>query len=124
MLYTRREVGKLALASVPAARMFGAAKINSKFGGVQIGVITYSLRSIASPDPEAIIKACIEVGLGEVELMSNHCEALAGAPSSGGGAGGGGGAGRERFVGRVAPQEQCPACRVPEGAADRAADAR
>ena len=94
MLYTRREVGKLALASVPAARMFGAAKINSKFGGVQIGVITYSLRSIASPDPEAIIKACIEVGLGEVELMSNHCEALAGAPSSGGGAGGGGGAGR------------------------------
>ena len=93
MLYTRRDIGKIALASVPAAMAFGAT-INSKFGGVQIGAITYSFNTIAS-DPEAIIKAYVEIGLGEAELMSNHCEALAGAPSVGGrGPGGGGGAGR------------------------------
>ena len=34
-------------------------------------------------NPEDIIKAYVEIGLGEVELMSNHCEALAGAPSVG-----------------------------------------
>src|ERR1039458_9686853 len=93
MLYTRRDVGKLALASVPLSVAFGA-KINSKFFGVQIGAITYSFNSIANPDAEAIIKAYVEIGLGEAELMSNHCESLASAPSAGGGFGGGGGAGR------------------------------
>jgi sugar phosphate isomerase/epimerase len=54
--------------------------IDSKFSGVQIGAITYSFNLIASPDPQAIIDAFVEIGLGEAELMSNHCEALAGAP--------------------------------------------
>ena len=81
MEVTRRDLGKIALASVPLARAFGAKKIDSKFGGVQIGAITYSFNRIASPDPEAIIKAYVEIGLGEAELMSNHCEALAGAPA-------------------------------------------
>jgi sugar phosphate isomerase/epimerase len=78
MKYTRRDLGKIALAAVPLARAYAA--IDSKFGGVQIGAITYSFNSIAS-DPEAIIKAMAEIGLGEAELMSNHCEALAGAPA-------------------------------------------
>src|SRR4051794_41499955 len=95
MLYTRRDVGKIALAAVPLARALAAPKIDSKFYGVQIGAITYSFNSIANPDPEAIIKAYVEIGLGEAELMSNHCEALAGAPAMpafgrGGGRGGGG----------------------------------
>jgi sugar phosphate isomerase/epimerase len=69
--------------------------IDSKFGGVQIGAITYSFNRIASPDPEAIVKAYVEIGLGEAELMSNHCEALAGAPSMPAfGRGGGAGPGR------------------------------
>ena len=77
---------------MPLSRAFGAKMIDSKFGGVQIGAITYSFNRIASPDPEAIIKAYVEIGLGEAELMSNHCEALAGAPAMpafgrGGGAG-------------------------------------
>jgi hypothetical protein len=85
------------VASVPLGRAFGAKTIDSKFDGVQIGAITYSFNRIASPDPEAIIKAFIEVGLGEAELMSGHCEALAGVPrmsafGRGGGAGGGTGA--------------------------------
>ena len=81
MQFSRRDLGKIALASVPLARAFGAKMIDSKIDGVQIGAITYSFNTIASPDPEAIIRAYVEIGLGEAELMSNHCEALAGAPA-------------------------------------------
>jgi sugar phosphate isomerase/epimerase len=99
MEFTRRDLGKIALASVPLRRAFGEKTIDSKFGGVQIGAITYSFNLIASPDPEAIVKAFVEIGLGEAELMSNHCEALAGAPpmpefGRGDGAGRGPGGGR------------------------------
>src|SRR5215475_1982844 len=55
------------------------AKINSKFRGVQIGAITYSFRSIPAAE---IIPAMVKLGLSEAELMSNHCEALAGAPQA------------------------------------------
>ena len=80
MHVTRRDLGKLALAAAPFAKAFGAKKINSKVDGVQLGAITYSFNRIASPDPEAIIRAYVEIGLGEAELMSGHCESLAGAP--------------------------------------------
>ena len=66
MEITRRDLGKLAMASVPLSRAFAAKRIDSKFGGVQIGAITYSFNRIASPDPEAIIRAYVEIGLGEV----------------------------------------------------------
>jgi sugar phosphate isomerase/epimerase len=61
--------------------VLSAKTIDSKIGGVQIGAITYSFNTIASPDPQAIINAYVEIGLGEAELMSNHCESLAGAPA-------------------------------------------
>jgi len=80
MLLTRRNFGKAALAVGPLFKALGAKKINSKIDGVQIGAITYSFNRIASPDPEAIIRAYVEIGLGEAELMSNHCEGLAGSP--------------------------------------------
>jgi sugar phosphate isomerase/epimerase len=86
MIYTRRDLGKIALAAIPLARL--QAKVNSKFGGVQIGAITYSFRD-GTNDLDAIIKAMVQIGLSEAELMSNHAEAAAGAPSPprGGGAG-------------------------------------
>jgi sugar phosphate isomerase/epimerase len=107
MAYTRRDFGKIALAAVPLAR--GYAAINSKIDGVQIGAITYSFNSIAS-DPEAIIKAMAEIGLGEAELMSNHCEGLAGAPAmpSFGRGGGGGGRGRGAAGAPAAAAGQTP----------------
>ena len=81
-LYSRRAFGKLALAGLPltlALRDLEAfAAIDSKINGVQIGAITYSFRSIPSADE--IIKAYVSIGLGEMELMSNHAEMLAGAP--------------------------------------------
>src|SRR5262245_5167661 len=77
VLYSRRDFGKLALAAMPLSLL---AAQNSKSKGVQIGAITYSFRSIS--DPEAIIKAMAQIGLSETELMSNHAEALAGAPAA------------------------------------------
>ena len=96
------------MASVPLSRTLTAKMIDSKFGGVQIGAITYSFNRIASPDPEAIIKAYVEIGLGEAELMSNHCEALAGAPAMPMFGRGGGGAGRAPGGGRaqLTPEQQ------------------
>src|SRR5260370_11067329 len=99
----RRDLGKIAMASVPMSRAFAAKTIDSKFGGVQIGAITYSFNRIATPDPEAIIKAYVEIGLGEAELMSNHCEALAGAPAKPAVCPRGGG-GRRGFRGSPCPR--------------------
>jgi sugar phosphate isomerase/epimerase len=76
MTYTRRDLGTLALASFPVASAL--AKVNSKFNGVQIGAITYSFRTMK---PEEVIPSMVKLGLSEAELMSNHCEALAGAPA-------------------------------------------
>ena len=106
MQLSRRDIVKGALAAVPLAQALHAKNIDSKFSGVQIGAITYSFNRIATPDPKAIIKAYTEIGLGEAELMSNHCEALAGAPAMpefgrpGGGPGAGGG--RPQFT----PEQQ------------------
>jgi sugar phosphate isomerase/epimerase len=94
MEYTRRDVGKFALLTLPLSRAFGAKTIDSKIGGVQIGAISYSFNTIASPDPQKIIDAYVAIGLGEAELMSNHCEGLAGAPAMPNFGRGGGGAGR------------------------------
>jgi sugar phosphate isomerase/epimerase len=75
IVFSRRDFGRIALAGLPLSLMEAA---NSKINGVQIGAITYSFRSIN--DPEEIIKAMAQIGLTEAELMSNHSEALAGAP--------------------------------------------
>jgi sugar phosphate isomerase/epimerase len=100
---TRRAFAKLTLAGVPASIFLAplapsaSAKINSRIKGVQIGAITYSFRSMAAED---IIKAYVDIGLGEMELMSNHAEDLAGAPRGGRG----GGAGRRGAP--LTPEEQ------------------
>jgi len=112
MLPTRRDFGKLALAAAPFAGVRAATKIDSKFYGVRIGAITYSFNSIANPDPEAIIRAYVEIGLGEAELMSNHCEALAGAPLTGRGGGRGVNLTPEQQAARQAQQEQVRAWRA------------
>jgi sugar phosphate isomerase/epimerase len=80
MIYTRRDVGKIALASLPVARLMGAAKPNSVFGGVQIGVITYSFRSLPG-SAEEVLKYCLDCGVSGVELMSEVAERYAGSPA-------------------------------------------
>jgi sugar phosphate isomerase/epimerase len=92
---SRRDFGKLTVAALPASWVLANvplsafAVIDSKIKGVQIGAITYSFRTI--PNADDIIKAYQTIGLGEMELMSNHAEALAGAPAGAGRAGGPGG---------------------------------
>jgi sugar phosphate isomerase/epimerase len=65
----------LALARGPLSAF---APIDPRINGVLIGAITYSFRAM---NPADIIKAYVDIGLGEMELMSNHAEALAGAPA-------------------------------------------
>jgi sugar phosphate isomerase/epimerase len=72
-------VPAVALGMVAASRALKAAAIDSRIRGVQVGAITYSFRALS--DAHAIVKAMVTMGLGEVELMSNHAESLAGAPA-------------------------------------------
>jgi sugar phosphate isomerase/epimerase len=121
MELTRRDMAKIALASTPIARAFGAKMIDSKFSGVQIGAITYSFNRIASPDATAIIRAYGDIGLGEAELMSNHCESLAGAPAMPAfGRGPGGGPGRAQTP-AAAPPAGGPPAAAPAGGPPAAA---
>ncbi len=55
--------------------------LNSKFGGVQIGAITYSWRSMPG-GVENIINYCKEAGISSIELMSNDVEEFLGAPKN------------------------------------------
>ena len=108
MLYTRREIGQLALMAVPAAslveRPFAALaqsrlrqgsggqarKPNSVIGGVSIGTITYSYRSMPDQSAEATLRYVVESGISQIELMNGPAKSFAGAPQGGRGGGGGG----------------------------------
>ena len=79
MLYTRRDIGRIALAAGASTGLL-AAKPNSKFGGVQIGAITYSFRALHG-SAEEILKYCVDCGISAVELMSGAAELYAGAPA-------------------------------------------
>ena len=98
MIYSRREFGKLALASIPGAALvekalLGQAKPNSLINGVQVGTITYSYRSMPDTTAQGLLKYILANGISAVELMGEPAEQFAGAPARGG-RGGGGGRGR------------------------------
>ena len=76
--YTRRDLGKLALAALPGAALL--AKPNSKFGGVQIGLnAPYSFHGRPA-DADSVLKDLIQLGLSGVELRSQPVEQFFGAP--------------------------------------------
>jgi len=56
-----------------------SAKPNSCFAGVQIGVITYSFRSMSS-DAMDLLGYITRCGINSIELMGNSAEQFAGAP--------------------------------------------
>ena len=84
MLYTRRELGKLALAALPASRLLepaavlARAKPNSNFAGVQIGInVPYSYGSnMMSADD--VLSATVKLGVSSVELRSQPVEQFLG----------------------------------------------
>jgi sugar phosphate isomerase/epimerase len=81
MNYTRRDFGKLALAAMPAAGLMAADKPNSLFNGVQIGVITYSYRSMPDQSAAAYLKYIVDSGVSAIELMGDPAESYAGRPA-------------------------------------------
>lgn len=54
-------------------------KPNSKFAGVQMGVITYSFRSMPG-NIDQLIEYCTTLGINAIELMGEPAEAYAGSP--------------------------------------------
>lgn len=56
-------------------------KISDEYAGVQIGVITYSFRSLEG-GLETTLKACVEAGVSSVELMGTDVEDYLGAPKN------------------------------------------
>lgn len=58
------------------------AKPNSNIKGVQIGVITYSYRSMPDQSAEAMLKAVVDSGISAVELMGDPAEVYAGRPEN------------------------------------------
>src|SRR5262245_16289089 len=110
MMYTRRELGKLVLAGIPAAALLGRTasgqtKPNSLINGVRIGTITYSYRSMPDQSAEATLRYIIDSGISQIELMNGPAENYAGAPSGGRGGGGGGRGGRGRGA-ALTPEQQ------------------
>lgn len=59
-----------------------SAKKGSKFGGVQIGTITYSYRSMPDQSLPAILNYVVQSGLSSVELMGPVVEQYAGSPQT------------------------------------------
>jgi hypothetical protein len=94
MNLTRRELGMLGLGAISTGRAFGAAKPNSKFGGVQVGAnVPYSFRGMPG-GADDILKYCLDptISLSALELRSRPIEDALGAPSPPGRPGGGRGA--------------------------------
>lgn len=86
MTLTRRELLKLGLAAIPAARLSALApeaKPDSNFGGVQIGIIVspYNFPSIPVA-ADQFLRALVRLGLSAVEIQDVRCEVYAGAPSA------------------------------------------
>jgi len=86
MTYTRRHLGKIVLAALPGGKLL--AKPNSRYGGVQIGIILSptALRDIPISADE-VLKNLVELGIGGIEMQDVRVEKYAGAPPALQGAG-------------------------------------
>jgi sugar phosphate isomerase/epimerase len=73
--------GSLFAKGSPVQKAVTGTEADSKFGGVQIGAITYSWRDMPG-GVENIIKYCKETGISSIELMSGDAEEFLGAPKN------------------------------------------
>lgn len=69
--------------SLSSTNIFASAllKPNSKFGGVQIGAITYSFRSMPH-DIDQLLQFCIDSNISAIEMMGDPAEEFAGKPKA------------------------------------------
>jgi sugar phosphate isomerase/epimerase len=87
-MYTRRELGTLALSVIPAAGLLNPSrafalqgKPNSKVRGVTIGMnVPYNFGGRSAPVDE-IIEKCVQLGVSGVELRTQPVEAFLGLPA-------------------------------------------
>ncbi|MEO7891870.1 MAG: hypothetical protein ABIW19_17865, partial [Vicinamibacterales bacterium] len=90
MEYSRREFGKRALAGVPATALlfdsnalFAAAKPNSKWAGVQVGMnVPYNFGSGNYTTGDEILQRCVELNCSAVELRAQPVELFLGSPAA------------------------------------------
>ncbi len=81
-------IGKLTLAAVVLSTgLLGNSctskdKPDSKFNGVQIGVISYSWRSMPKGEAGDMLNYCLKSGISSIELMGDVAERFAGIPPS------------------------------------------
>src|SRR5262245_42379347 len=68
--------------ALPRRTLAVAAKPNSIFNGVRIGAITYSYRNMANTAEETL-RALLDDGISEVELMGGPIQLYAGIPGAG-----------------------------------------
>ncbi len=66
--------------SLFASTRFPMAKPDSKISGVQVGVITYSFRSMPDQSAEATLQYVLDCGINAIELMGGPAESFAGKP--------------------------------------------
>ena len=74
-MYSRRNFGKVALASFPLAAT--AVQAKSVYHGVRIGAQSYSFRTMPLDEALAAMK---KLGISDCELFGSHAEDAAGAP--------------------------------------------
>ena len=89
MLYTRRDIGKMALAGLPAGILLdsptlrAATKPHSKWAGVQVGMnAPYNFGSTPVLTSDEILQKCIDLNVNAVELRSQPVEAFLGVPAN------------------------------------------
>ena len=86
-MYTRRELGKLALTALPAAHLLGSSafsqsKPNSRVRGVMIGMnVPYNFGGRSAPVDE-IIDKCVQLGVSGLELRTQPVESFLGLPDA------------------------------------------
>src|SRR6186997_3203043 len=91
-VYSRRQFGRLALASLPAigvlgrdpAAFAGRAKPNSVWGGVPFGIFAPYRFGPEASDLEGALKALVNFGVSQTELSNAVVERHLGAPQPAG----------------------------------------
>jgi len=79
-----KQIKKMAILLLVGISIFSLTqagnKPNSKFGGVQVGTITYSFLSMPDQSLPAILGYAAQAGVSSIELMGNTVESYAGIP--------------------------------------------
>ena len=77
--YSRRDFARLALFGLPAARLLPA--VRPRYAGVQIGLnVPYSFGN-NNMSADEVLRNCVQLGVGALELRSQPVEAFMGAPA-------------------------------------------